>query len=52
MAEATESDLEETRRYCRASASPTQLAALERMNQDMDIRDVLPAIRVPTLVLP
>ena len=35
----------------RAAASPTQLAALERMNRDMDIRDVIPAIRVPTLIL-
>jgi class 3 adenylate cyclase len=38
-------------RYCRAAASPTQLAALERMNVDMDIRDILPSIRVPTLVM-
>jgi pimeloyl-ACP methyl ester carboxylesterase/class 3 adenylate cyclase len=38
-------------RYCRSSASPTQLAALERMCFDMDIRDILPSIRVPTLVM-
>ena len=33
--------------YCRAAASPTQLAALERMNFDMDIRDVLPSDQCP-----
>jgi class 3 adenylate cyclase len=38
-------------RYCRAAAGPTQLAALERMNADMDIRDILPSIRVPTLAM-
>jgi class 3 adenylate cyclase len=38
-------------RYCRAAASPTQLAALERMNVEMDIRDILPSIHVSTLVM-
>ncbi len=38
-------------RYCRAAASPTQLAALEGMNVEMDIRDILPSIRVPTLAM-
>ncbi len=38
-------------RYCRAAASPTQLAALERMNTDMDIRAILPSINVPALVM-
>jgi pimeloyl-ACP methyl ester carboxylesterase len=38
-------------RFCRSAASPTQLAALERMCFDMDIRDILPSIRVPTLVM-
>jgi pimeloyl-ACP methyl ester carboxylesterase len=51
MTHATDEDLAEALRYCRAAASPTQMAALERMNQDMDIRDILPTIRVPTLVL-
>ena len=37
--------------YCRAAASPTQLAALEHMNAEMDIRDVLPTINVPTIVM-
>ena len=51
MAHASEEELADVIRYCRAAASPTQMAALERMNQDMDIRDILPTIRVPTLIL-
>ncbi len=38
-------------RYFRAGASPAALAALEEMNMDVDVRDVLPNIRVPTLVM-
>ncbi|MEO8369161.1 MAG: alpha/beta fold hydrolase [Candidatus Solibacter sp.] len=37
--------------YLRTSASPAAAVALTRMNSEADIRDVLPAIRVPTLVL-
>jgi pimeloyl-ACP methyl ester carboxylesterase len=37
--------------YLRASASPQAAAMLLRMNCDVDIRHVLPSIRVPTLVL-
>jgi pimeloyl-ACP methyl ester carboxylesterase len=37
--------------YLRHGASPGMLEALLRMNKDIDIRDVLPAVRVPTLVL-
>jgi class 3 adenylate cyclase/alpha-beta hydrolase superfamily lysophospholipase len=37
--------------FMRLSASPTAAAALYRMNREVDVRDVLPAIRVPTLVL-
>jgi pimeloyl-ACP methyl ester carboxylesterase/class 3 adenylate cyclase len=33
------------------AASPAAVVALERMNKALDIRDVLPAIRVPTLVM-
>ena len=51
MTHASEGQLADAIRYCRASASPTQMAALERMNQDMDIRDILPTIGVPTLIL-
>jgi pimeloyl-ACP methyl ester carboxylesterase len=38
-------------RYARAGASPSAIVALERMNFAIDVRDVLPAIRVPTLVM-
>jgi pimeloyl-ACP methyl ester carboxylesterase len=51
MTHASEEELADAIRYCRAAASPTQMAALERMNQDMDIRDILPTIGVPTLIL-
>ncbi len=37
--------------YFRRSASPGAAVALLRMNTEIDIRAVLPAIRVPTLVL-
>jgi class 3 adenylate cyclase/pimeloyl-ACP methyl ester carboxylesterase len=35
----------------RQGASPGAFDALNRMNKDIDVRDVLPAIRVPTLVV-
>jgi class 3 adenylate cyclase len=38
-------------RHARAGASPGAAVAIERMRMVVDIRDVLPAIRVPTLVL-
>lgn len=38
-------------RYLRSSASPAAAAALTSMNSDVDVRAVLPSIRVPTLVL-
>jgi pimeloyl-ACP methyl ester carboxylesterase/DNA-binding winged helix-turn-helix (wHTH) protein len=37
--------------YLRMGASPGAAVALTRMNAAIDIRDVLPSIRVPTLVL-
>ena len=37
--------------YLRMGASPGAALALTRMNAEIDIRDVLPSIRVPTLVL-
>jgi class 3 adenylate cyclase/predicted esterase len=37
--------------YLRYSASPGAVEALHRMNKEIDIRHVLPAVRVPTLVL-
>jgi len=37
--------------YFRRSASPATAAALLRMNTQIDVRDVLPTIHVPTLVM-
>jgi len=47
-------DLEFARRlatYCRRSASPSAAVALLRMNTQIDVRDLLPTIRVPALVM-
>jgi class 3 adenylate cyclase len=38
-------------RYLRSSASPAAAVALARMNTAADVRRLLPAVRVPTLVL-
>jgi len=38
-------------RYLKASASPAALAALERMLGMIDMRDILPSVRVPALVM-
>ncbi len=38
-------------RYGRAAASPSAAAAYERMNSEIDIRPILGAIKVPTLVM-
>jgi class 3 adenylate cyclase len=37
--------------YLRASASPAAVVALSQMNSQIDVRHVLPAIRVPTLIV-
>jgi pimeloyl-ACP methyl ester carboxylesterase len=37
--------------YLRYGASPGMLEALYQMNREIDVRQVLPAVRVPTLVL-
>jgi pimeloyl-ACP methyl ester carboxylesterase len=37
--------------YTRRAASPGAAMALARMNRDIDVRQVLPAIHIPTLVL-
>ena len=39
------------RDYLRYGATPGALEALHRMNKEIDVRHVLPAVRVPTLVL-
>jgi pimeloyl-ACP methyl ester carboxylesterase/DNA-binding CsgD family transcriptional regulator len=38
-------------RFCQMSASPGDAQDLLRMNLQIDIRDVLPSIRVPTLII-
>lgn len=40
-----------TSRYSRLSASPKAAATLMRMNSEIDVTSILPAIRVPTLLL-
>jgi len=37
--------------YLKLGASPGAVVAIQRMNREIDIRHVLPAIRVPTLIL-
>jgi class 3 adenylate cyclase/predicted alpha/beta hydrolase len=39
------------RRFERQSMSPTMFRAVVRLNMEFDVRDVLPSIRVPTLVI-
>jgi class 3 adenylate cyclase len=44
-------DIAELIRYFQAGASPASIAALERMNMEIDIRDILPVIQAPTLII-
>jgi len=44
-------DLDSVVDLYRFGSSPGALEALERMNKEIDIRHVLPAVRVPTLIL-
>ncbi|MBV8445685.1 MAG: alpha/beta fold hydrolase [Candidatus Dormibacteraeota bacterium] len=37
--------------YLRAAASPGMATALVKMNSEIDVRDVLPGVQVPTLIL-
>ena len=37
--------------YLQISASPSAVVALTRMNEEIDVRHVMPTIRVPTLIL-
>jgi class 3 adenylate cyclase len=48
---ATEEELRQQARLSRLSHSPGAAAAYLRPNLDLDVREVLPAIRVPTLVM-
>jgi class 3 adenylate cyclase len=38
-------------RFARAGGSPSAIAAMERMNFDIDVSDILPAIRVRALIM-
>lgn len=51
MPTASEEEVAALARMIRRSASPGAFEALSRMNIQIDIRHVLPAIRIPTLVL-
>jgi len=37
--------------FFRASASPGAVVAIMKMNREIDVREILPSIRVPTLIL-
>ena len=47
----TEAELANVLRELRVSVSPGSAAGYVRMNMDVDVRDVLPLIRVPTMVM-
>jgi pimeloyl-ACP methyl ester carboxylesterase/class 3 adenylate cyclase len=49
--EAADELVDEVLRFAQAAASPAAVVALEEMNSQIDVRDVLPSIRVPTLLL-
>jgi class 3 adenylate cyclase/pimeloyl-ACP methyl ester carboxylesterase len=49
--EVTEAAIRRHASWQRLSASPGDLIMLERMNAEIDVRNVLPAIHVPTMVL-
>jgi class 3 adenylate cyclase len=51
MPSATEEELRSLGRLSRLSVSPGSWVAFWRMNLDLDVCDVLPLIRVPTLVM-
>ena len=51
LPELDEAEAQRLARRQRMSASPGAYRQLERMNIEIDVRDVLPAITVPTLVL-
>jgi pimeloyl-ACP methyl ester carboxylesterase len=47
----TDEEVDHFLQMLRFGTSPGSLSALHRMNKEIDIRHVLPAVRVPTLVL-
>ena len=46
-----ERTVQEVAKYLRAAASPGAVRAVMQMNRDIDVRNVLPTIRIPTLVV-
>jgi class 3 adenylate cyclase len=48
--DADQQRLRDQARWRRLTASPAAYIALRRMNMDVDVRAILPAVRVPTLV--
>lgn len=51
LGDAPEEVVQATLERMQLAATPAAVVALERMNGSLDIRDVLPTIRVPTLVM-
>ena len=49
--QASEEAVDQMLEFMQMAATPAAIVALERTNGALDIRDILPAIRVPTLVL-
>lgn len=49
--ELSSDEIGELIRYFQAGASPASIAALERMNMEIDIRGILPSIQAPTLIV-
>jgi pimeloyl-ACP methyl ester carboxylesterase len=44
-------EAEQVASYFRASASPGAAAAIMKMNREIDVRNVLPAVRTPTMII-
>lgn len=51
LPDVSESELERAARAMRSGGSPNAYRQIEQMNQDIDVRDVLPSITVPTAVI-
>jgi pimeloyl-ACP methyl ester carboxylesterase len=51
LGEFDDAETESFLRLLRFGSSPGALEALHRMNREIDVRQVLPAVRVPTLIL-
>jgi pimeloyl-ACP methyl ester carboxylesterase len=51
LGEFTDQETDEFLEMIRFGASPGAVEALHRMNKEIDVRHVLPAVRVPTLIL-